>query len=268
MYFHFEDKATPISVRTFEDLSPMPHLHHHLEVGLLQKGKARVFADDREADCFAGDIFLIFPNQIHFYRHLNEENPEGILLIFSPELIPEFNECFAKEIPLIPKAEAVGTDPALTSCMEELLRLEETPDIPYKEVRIRAELLLLFSGLLPKLFLSPAVRCDTDALKAVIRYCSENYTRDISLQTLSDSLFISKYYISHLFGQRLKVSFSDYINALRVRRACELLKYGNLTITEVALAVGYNSTRSFDRCFKKFLNVSPKNYRFRKETNA
>ena len=64
------------------------------------------------------------------------------------------------------------------------------------------------------------------------------------------------------------MSFSDYINALRVRRACELLKYGNLTITEVALAVGYNSTRSFDRCFKKFLNVSPKNYRFRKETDA
>lgn len=41
MYFHFEDKDTPISVRTFEDLSPMPHLHHHLEVGLLQKEKPR-----------------------------------------------------------------------------------------------------------------------------------------------------------------------------------------------------------------------------------
>ena len=150
----------------------------------------------------------------------------------------------------------------------ELLRLEGEPRDPYQEPLVRAYLLILCSRLLPRMELAPAVKCDTDTLKAVIQYCTENYSREISLQTLSDSLYISKYYISHLFGQRLKVSFCDYINALRVRRACELLRQGGLSVTEVAFAVGYNSTRSFDRCFKKIQKVSPQSYRLRKGSQA
>ena len=149
-----------------------------------------------------------------------------------------------------------------------VLRLEGEPRDPYQEPLVRAYLLILCSRLLPRMELAPAVKCDTDTLKAVIQYCTENYSREISLQTLSDSLYISKYYISHLFGQRLKVSFCDYINALRVRRACELLRQGGLSVTEVAFAVGYNSTRSFDRCFKKIQKVSPQSYRLRKGSQA
>ena len=39
-------------------------------------------------------------------------------------------------------------------------------------------------------------------------------------------------------------------------------------MTEVAFAVGYNSTRSFDRCFKKIQKVSPQSYRLRKGSQA
>jgi YesN/AraC family two-component response regulator len=81
------------------------------------------------------------------------------------------------------------------------------------------------------------------------------------LQTIADELHISRYYISHLFGQRLHIGFSDYINSLRVRSAAEMLKSGNKTITEIAYAVGYNSVRTFDRCFLKVRGMTPKEYR-------
>lgn len=76
---------------------------------------------------------------------------------------------------------------------------------------------------------------------------------------------MSRYTISHLFGKRLNVNFCDYINAMRIRRACELLDSGKLSVTEVAYAVGYNSTRSFNRCFSKVKGCTPREYRKRQK---
>lgn len=266
MYFHFENKETPIDARIFTELTPTPHLHTHIELIRVEQGDTVAFADNRSGPCREGDVFIAFPNQIHYYH--DGEPPAGDLLIFSPELVPEFGEIFGSQIPASPVIPGAGRDPKVRECLRELLRLEDARTDPFREPLVRAYLLILCSRLIPQMELAPTVKCDTDALKAVIQYCTENYTREISLQTLSDSLYISKYYISHLFGQRLKVSFCDYINALRVRRACELLRQGGLSVTEVAFAVGYNSTRSFDRCFKKIQKVSPQSYRLRKENQT
>lgn len=266
MYFHFENKETPIDTRIFTELTPTPHLHTHIELIRVEGGDTVAFADNRSGACRKGDVFIAFPNQIHYYH--DGEPPTGDLLIFSPELVPEFGEVFGGQVPVSPVLPGAGEDPKVRECLRELLRLEGEPRDLYREPLVRAYLLILCSRLLPRMELAPAVKCDTDTLKAVIQYCTENYSREISLQTLSDSLYISKYYISHLFGQRLKVSFCDYINALRVRRACELLRQGGLSVTEVAFAVGYNSTRSFDRCFKKIQKVSPQSYRLRKGSQA
>ena len=100
-----------------------------------------------------------------------------------------------------------------------------------------------------------------DTAKDIINFCYENYTNDISLQKIADQLHISRYYVSHLFAKKLHISFNDYINSLRIRKACEILKADKMSITETALAVGYNSVRTFNRCFQKIRGITPREYR-------
>ena len=106
-----------------------------------------------------------------------------------------------------------------------------------------------------------APKYDSNILKQVIKYCSKNYAQDITLANIAEVLHVSKYYVSHLFGKKLKISFSDYINTMRIKRACELLNKKDMSVIDIGFAVGYNSTRSFNRCFKNICGVSPKEYR-------
>ena len=264
MYFYFENRKIPFASIRFSRLAPEPHLHNDIELIACDSGTTTASADLRSVSLEAGDIFVAFPNQIHYY-HDGPERPKGTLILFSPDLLPEYGSVFKTQIPQSPLIRGAGNDPKIRECLQELVTICAEKNQLTEEPLARAYLLILFSRLLPQTELIPAVSCDTDALHEVIRFCTENYMKDISLQTLADALHMSRYYISHLFGQRLNVSFCDYINALRIRRACELLDGGKLSVTEVAYAVGYNSTRSFNRCFKKVKGRTPREYRERQK---
>lgn len=102
---------------------------------------------------------------------------------------------------------------------------------------------------------------DSNKIKEILNYCTENYTKDISLESISKELYISKYYISHLFRQKLHTGFTEYIGMLRISDACSLLMSEDKSITEVAYSVGFNSMRSFNRSFLKVTGKVPREYR-------
>ena len=53
----------------------------------------------------------------------------------------------------------------------------------------------------------------------------------------------------------------EYINRIRIQKACLMLKRGNLQITEIAFAVGYNNLSFFYRYFSKIMKMTPREYR-------
>lgn len=65
-------------------------------------------------------------------------------------------------------------------------------------------------------------------------------------------------YLGMLFSKRMGVSFSDYLNTVRLRVACNLLAQTELSVKEIAFASGYNSFEHFEYTFKKtFLLTTP-----------
>ena len=89
----------------------------------------------------------------------------------------------------------------------------------------------------------------------------QNYTDAISLDKMAAELHASKYYISRLFGEKIKISFNDYINMLRINDAKERLQKTDDSITEIGIAVGYNTIRSFNRAFLAQTGMQPREYR-------
>ena len=139
-----------------------------------------------------------------------------------------------------------------------MILVKNDSEAPFDKITAKGALLALLGELLSFITFTDAP-ADYDSVKNVLLYCSENYTEPLSLDTLSRELHLSRYYISHIFSDKLQVSFTDFINTLRVEHACSLLGKG-ANITEIALASGFASVRTFNRVFAEEMGMTPREY--------
>jgi AraC-like DNA-binding protein len=72
---------------------------------------------------------------------------------------------------------------------------------------------------------------------------------------------MNRFKFCRAFKQRFGKTFTSYLNHIRIKKASELLKNPNLSVTEIAFFVGYGSFSQFMRVFKTIYGVSPKEYR-------
>lgn len=98
-------------------------------------------------------------------------------------------------------------------------------------------------------------------IQKIKRYVWTHIADDITLEALSDVVFLTPNYISTLFKKETGISFKDYVVEMKIQRAKELLQSNNLKIHEVAEAVGYHSSTYFSKIFKKVTGMYPSDYR-------
>ena len=102
---------------------------------------------------------------------------------------------------------------------------------------------------------------DTKILQLMNDYICRNFQRDISLQDLSDEFNITPKYCSKLFARLSNNTFKNYLNALRIQKAQNIICENPLVKTvDLAGKVGFNSATSFIRVFNKYAGVSPQVY--------
>lgn len=87
--------------------------------------------------------------------------------------------------------------------------------------------------------------------------------QDISLEELASEARLSTFHFARMFKRSVGVPPRVYFTQLRMEKASELLETTDLSITEIALEVGYSSSQVFARVFLKYKRVSPSEYRKR-----
>ncbi len=243
-------------------LQCMPHLHHELELVLMLSGTATAYADSVRATLGPGDVFLSFPNQIHHYDSMGPEN--FMLFIIKPELMPDLSDLFHTGTPHSPVIVGAGQDETVRKLFDSLgdaCRQSGAAGKEYLLTLRRGYLLALFSELLSRMTVTRLSMGDSGALRSIVSFCTQNFSEDLSLSMLEEKLHLNKFYISHLFGEKLDMRFNDYINSLRIAEACRLLLGSKLSITEISEQVGFNTLRTFNRAFMKQMGCSPSSYR-------
>ena len=103
---------------------------------------------------------------------------------------------------------------------------------------------------------------DIESVKIKIeRYLEENYMIDISLENLADHLGHSFKYTSVLFKKVMGDNFKNYLSIYRIEKSKEIMQENSgLRIKDLAELVGYNSSNTFIRTFRKYEGVSPGKY--------
>lgn len=100
-----------------------------------------------------------------------------------------------------------------------------------------------------------------EIIKKAIRYISQNFSRNLTLDEVADHVHLNSAYFSTLFKQSTGSSFKEYLNMVRIEESKRLLSNTNYSIIDISLATGFEDQSYFSKVFKKYTGLTPKQYR-------
>lgn len=253
MNYFFEEKKDEIQAFVSNSMDFDEHLHEHIEFGYILSGSCDLYIEDKCHKLDAGNVFIIFPNQIHRYE--NSRHIRSYVVIFSTSLMSEFENTFLNMVP---------QSPVITENMPYIIQLFDILFDKRAELSFESQrgLILALIGIaMQNVTLINQDRYNISTIKNMLIFCNSHYSEPITISDVADNLHISRSHAAHLFKNKLNTSFSQYINNKRVQLACDILKNTQMSVTQTAFASGFSSLRTFNRTFVKFKGCTPREYR-------
>lgn len=137
--------------------------------------------------------------------------------------------------------------------LNDLNRIESLEDLSYWLVMVLDKFTEnVFSKTEPK---------GTSLIQKSILFINENYKKDLTLNNVAELVHLNASYFSTLFKKELGLSFSSYLNKVRVEKSKFLLKNSTLAISDIALEVGFEDQSYFTKVFKSVAQMTPKEYK-------
>ena len=243
--------------------TPMPMMHYHdaYELYYLIKGEREYFIGDAFCRVQEGDIVLIPPSVLH---RTAGKGATRCLVHFSEAFLRRFFTGEMLDFLAIDRPVIFRPDAQTKAHIEEML--DALLSVSTRGEKTEAP---LWAGRLYPLLYTVATtpneyRKDTYSdgrIGQIIRYINENYSQIETIEEIAEHFFISKYHLCRIFSKNLGLSLVAYLNTVRIRAACELMRDEKRTLTEIATACGFNSSSYFCKVFKSEKGISPAVYR-------
>jgi two-component system response regulator YesN len=98
-------------------------------------------------------------------------------------------------------------------------------------------------------------------IERILNYIEKNYYKNLKLETLAEIFNYNSAYLGKMFKSYTNNHFNDYLNIVRIEKSKELLMDENLKVYAISEKVGYKNIDYFYIKFKKYVGLSPKEYR-------
>lgn len=247
------------------------HYHEFNKIIIFLSGDVTYLIEGRPYKLQPWDILLVSGNEIH-RPVINPEVLYDRVVIWTNEsfLVKHSNEefdlcqCFKEAERL--KKNLIRLEPSnihktklVLSWLEEACKMEKKSDHILKNA-LFIQLLVQINDLFSEVENQQEEETDGDVtVQSVIAYINENIKSDLSIDSIADNLFVSKYYLMHKFKEQTGYTIYNYILQKRILLAGTLVRSG-MPIMEAGYECGFNDYSCFVRAFKKIYNVSPKKY--------
>lgn len=251
------------------------HFHNYLEVGYCHYGNGIIQFAEKETPYHAGTLTFIPKNIPHRTCPVPEEHNRKqkweYLFIDTDRILKKVFEDAPEKYTKMQKnlsREVLVLDSSKNALAVELLQMiiEETQQkkyhYKYAVLSLAFNFLLFFDRLNTldsgdELSHSDAM----DYVRKIINYMEQHYTEDIKAKDFAKSCGLSETHMRRIFSEYTNMPPSEYLNVVRINKACELLAHGSTSIEEVARSVGYPVLSTFLRNFRKITGLSPSAWR-------
>ncbi len=252
------------------------HWHQYFEIGLCINGSGKFVYMNKEYNVQKGDVFLSNNYENHVAISEKNDTTEYVFIIFLPSFIAdpngrqldmEYLSAF-KYNPLEFENKIDYREPTaelLYDLIMDTLRIYQGNDIYKKleiDINLRKILLVLERHYSNR---DNGFKTGTELInikiQKAIKYINSHFHEKITIDHMAQILQMSPSYFRHLFKEHTQVSFKTYITYLRLSQAKKLLLATNKSINEIILEVGYSNLYQFYTIFKKFVSMSPTEYR-------
>lgn len=137
---------------------------------------------------------------------------------------------------------------------------------PYYEIEINQYFYTLLSHLIKSfqcesITLEDEVVISDERIKRITQKIQTEYSHSLSLEDFAKAEFMSYHHLSRAFKKNLGITFTEYVNRIRMAHAVEELKLTSHSIVKIAFNNGFANAKIFHKVFKKYLGVSPAAYR-------
>ena len=268
-------------VRFLEHGFPNPlvrwHYHEEYELHLIVATRGKVFVGDYIGHFEPGHLVLTGPRLPHNWIS-TDVPPEGVAL---RDMVLQFPDAPLRQAAaLIPElAEAL---PLLERARNgiEFFGLSQRARERFERIKAShgLERFAEFSEFIAELVRSTDYRLlstvqlqsfDDDAalarISGIVDYLSEHYCENFSMAELCQRVGMTESSFSRYFRRATGNSFTDFVNRLRINKACQLLMETDRYITNVCYDVGFNNVANFNRRFLQVKGMTPKEFRRQSE---
>jgi len=255
-----------------------PHEHEFVELVVITGGMGVHVTEAEAFPILAGDVFVIPLGQAHSYQETESLALYNIL--FDPQRLqmpladlrglPGYHALFALE-PRFRRQHRFQS--RLRLDLEQIAHVTEHLERMRKDLAqqkpgyrfLGLARLMELIGFLSRCYSQTRMPTSRSLLRIgeVITHLETHYADPISLAELARMAHMSDRSLLRAFQETLGHSPIDYLLRCRVRRAAELLRQGDLRMTEVAFAVGFSDSNYFSRQFRRIMGLSPREFRRR-----
>jgi len=267
----------------FNFINNEPHTQHYFEICYVYKGNCIIQFEHEVLTLQEGELFIVAPNSLHDFIVDNAESIViGILIrqstfeesffhmLSQQDLLSGFfrNILYRRPTSNYLLFYTDNTDD-IHSIIKNILMECYTEEKYFNNCSI-AWISILFSYLLRNY--SQTIRfynydSTNTKLPLILQYIQHNY-KNLKLHSLAEYFHYSDAHMSTLIKHNTGMNFISLINKLKISKAVEYLENTEITISEIAEYVGFNSADHFSRTFKKHHDISPKQYRILHQNNS
>ena len=264
-FIHYGQHETNLVMHTHADF---------FEMTIVLEGSSDHLVDNERFHITKGDVFVMGHNVSHGY-----DNPIDFRIcniMFRPELIKKLGD----DLMELPGFHALFlVEPVFNNAQGFKNRLRLTTDNFIEVRKLIASCIDAYNSSTPgkntlafayftelAVLLSRLYECtddnkEIDSMANAVSYLESNYKNDIKISNLIDLSNYSERHFMRLFVKTFGLTPNNYLQGIRIRHACRMLKESEMSITDIAYECGFDDANYFSRLFKKKMGVTPSRYR-------
>jgi len=233
-----------------------PAVRDHFLIHYVISGRGTYECAGKSYSVKAGDLFLVYPNEVVSYCADNNDPWQYCWVGFNGTEVQRM-------LNLTPfrHDNLVLSLPNQELCQRLLDIYTARGNKPTDELNMIGRLYLFLAKMVELQGFDPhKTDITSDYIENALKFIQYNYSHSIDISSIAASIGISRSHLYRVFIKHLGLSPNDYLTQYRINRACALLRNSNLTISNIANSVGYDDPLYFSRVFKKVKGVSPSIY--------